>query len=84
MHFLQGFFYGTNFVLKVNQSTGRIIDRILKEFRYMNKNDPIIVIEDDEDDRDLFKIIYEKPDCENELVLFPKVSRLWNIRKINR
>ena len=50
----------------------------------MNKNDPIIVIEDDEDDRNLFEIIYKKPDCENELVLFPTVSRLRNIRKINR
>ena len=50
----------------------------------MNKNDPIIVIEDDEDDSDLFEIIYKKPDCKNELVFFPTVTRLWNIRKINR
>ena len=44
LHFLQGFFYGPNFVLKVNQSAGRIIDRVFEGFRYMNKNDPIIVI----------------------------------------
>lgn len=37
----------------------------------MNKNGPIIVIEDDEDDRDLFELIYKKLNCGNEVVFLP-------------
>ncbi len=37
----------------------------------MNKNGPIVVIEDDEDDRDLFELIYRKLGCKNELVFLP-------------
>ena len=36
----------------------------------MNKAGPIIVIEDDEDDRDFFKEVFEALNFENEIIFF--------------
>jgi len=36
----------------------------------MNKNGPIIIIEDDEDDQEIFEAIFKKLDIKNELLFF--------------
>jgi CheY-like chemotaxis protein len=36
----------------------------------MNKNGPIVVIEDDEDDRDILKVVFEELNYGNEIVFF--------------
>jgi CheY-like chemotaxis protein len=36
----------------------------------MNKNGPVIIIEDDEDDQEFLKIVFEKLDYPNEIVFF--------------
>ena len=36
----------------------------------MNKNGPVIIIEDDADDQDVFKEVFEKLNYKNEIILF--------------
>jgi len=36
----------------------------------MNKNGPVIVIEDDEDDQEILRMIFEKLDYKNEIIFF--------------
>lgn len=42
----------------------------LQKARILNKNGPVIIIEDDEDDRDFLREIFEKLNYQNEVVFF--------------
>ena len=37
----------------------------------MNKGGPIIIIEDDQDDQEIFSEVFNELDCKNEIIFFP-------------
>ena len=45
----------------------------------MNKNGPIIIIEDDDDGQELLKVFFNQPGYANELHFFAYGTRPWHI-----